>query len=376
MVAQQGQVRFLALIGLVLAGCFYVDPINQRPGIAIRQVPLENEDGKIHRGEPSLKLEAESDDPEDHIVTFHWLINACTNETDCDDRALVDSLQDTVDFRVPTHRLDGRPVEMLVVTLEGRDEYGARSRPVQTLQLFVLDALPDVVIDHQAPYDGIVNTPIDVFALYGDIDDGPDGVIIEWKAFSPSLVEFELTDITVAPPADPTKRQVGKRLVPGVTGQWTIEVTATDAAGEQREVSYTLVVGVDGPPCLQQWSPIAPIGDVELPITEPTLFQVPYVSDALDQYPTILNDPLRGVTTFAWSIKSDGGTRQVLAGVTGNSIAFDPASFTPGDLVEVRVEVFDRHATPVTCADTDQTCAIVSTDPGCIQRQTWKVEVR
>jgi hypothetical protein len=369
-------VRFLAFIGLVLAGCVYVDPINQRPGIAIRQVPLENEDGQIHRGEPSLKLEAVSDDPEDHLVTFHWVINACTGAADCDDQPLIDSLQPAVDLRVPTHRLDGRPVELLAVTLDGRDEYGATSRPVQTLQLPVVDALPDVVIDHQAPYDGIVNTPIDLFALYGDLDDDPDAVTIAWKAFSPSLVEFELTDIVTAPPTDPTKRQVGKRLVPGVTGQWTIEVTATDPVGGQRVVPYTLVVGVDGPPCLQQWSPIAPIGEALLPITEPTLFQVPYVSDALDQYPTILNDPLRGVATFAWSIKPAGVARQVLAGVTANSIAFDPASFTPGDLVEVRVEVFDRHATPVTCDDADQTCALVATNPGCIQRQTWQVEVR
>jgi hypothetical protein len=40
----------------------------------------------------------------------------------------------------------------------------------------------------------------------------------------------------------------------------------------------------------------------------------------------------------------------------------------------MRVEIFDRKSTPIPCADGLATCAI--SQPACIQRQTWRVEVR
>ena len=58
-----------------------------------------------------------------------------------------------------------------------------------------------------------------------------------------------------------------------------------------------------------------------LPITEPTLFQVPLVADDLDPYPPAPGDPVLGTTTFAWSILPPGApARQPLVGATGNSV--------------------------------------------------------
>jgi hypothetical protein len=84
-------------------------------------------------------------------------------------------------------------------------------------------------------------------------------------------------------------------------------------------------------------------------------------------------------TTFSWSILPPGAsTRQPLA-VTGNQVALDPASYSPGDIVELRVEIADRamilNNTAISCADNIPTCSVIS-DASCIQRQTWRVEVR
>ena len=109
-------------------------------------------------------------------------------------------------------------------------------------------------------------------------------------------------------------------------------------------------------------------------MSEPTLFQVHVVADDLDPYPTI-DDPYLLPTKFTWSLLAPGSTRQVLTGVSGNSVALDPASFQPGDIVELRVEIYDRTNDAITCADGVATCSVIG-DNNCLQRQTWRVEVR
>jgi hypothetical protein len=99
------------------------------------------------------------------------------------------------------------------------------------------------------------------------------------------------------------------------------------------------------------------------------------VTDDLDPYPSVPNDPVVGTTEFHWSIVPPGGTRQPLTGVTGNAVALDPDSYMPGDLLELRVEIQDRNHRAVSCPDTDLTCSL-TTDATCSQRLTWRVEVR
>jgi hypothetical protein len=106
------------------------------------------------------------------------------------------------------------------------------------------------------------------------------------------------------------------------------------------------------------------------------VFQVPLVEDELDAYPRLSSDPAFGTATFAWSILAPGAaTRQLLVGATGNAIDFDPAAFTPGQLVELRVEVFDRNHAAIACPDDAPTC-VSDARPACTQRQTWRLEVR
>jgi hypothetical protein len=113
-----------------------------------------------------------------------------------------------------------------------------------------------------------------------------------------------------------------------------------------------------------------------LPVSEPTLFRVLQVDDDLDAYPAVSSDPLYGTTSFAWSIRPAGAAaRTLVPGATGSSFAFDPAAFTPGDVVELRVEAFDHLRTRVDCPDDQPTCAVTS-EASCVQRQTWRVEIR
>jgi hypothetical protein len=162
--------------------------------------------------------------------------------------------------------------------------------------------------------------------------------------------------------------------VPSIPGNYTVNVIATSPGGQTRETVYVVTSGSDTAPCIQQLSPSTPPEGNVLPINEPTLFQVLFVADALDRFPTVAGDEFLGPTVFEWSLKPAGGARQVLGGATGNSVALDPASFPPGDVVELRVEVFDRTQTEIICSDALATCSVLQN--ACLQRQTWRVEIR
>ena len=63
------------------------------------------------------------------------------------------------------------------------------------------------------------------------------------------------------------------------------------------------------------------------------------VTDDLDPYPPVPGDPILGTTTFAWSLLAPGASSFASLAATSNSVALDPADYTPGDLLELRVEV-------------------------------------
>jgi hypothetical protein len=360
------------------AGCFYVEQINQRPSLDIRPVSSD----PVFRG-AMVTLEAVASDPEQHFVAFQWRVYACTDATsiqDCDADPRFTGVEPEATFRVPTFRADpdgegpqaAAPVESLRVVLEGRDDRGATARPDQELIIPVLNAPPSIALRMASMYGAVVTTPIDVFAKYGDPDDTPQNVTLEWTAFSPSQVPDTLVDVPVPPGGDPAYLQQGKRFTPQVTGNWDLRVVATDRLGTRTEEHLIITVAEDTPPCLDVWDPLASAEPA--PITEPTLFHVAQVRDDLDAFPRVSSEPFIGETEFAWSIKVGAGPRQALSNST-NSLPFDPQTYAPGTIVELRVEIFDRKQIAITCADAAQTCSVVS-QPACIQRQTWRVEAR
>jgi hypothetical protein len=360
------------------AGCFYVEPINQRPSLDIR--PASS--APVFRN-ATVTFEAVASDPEQHVVAFQWRAYACTDATSipgCDLDPIFTGVEPVATFRVPAFRADpdgdgpapAPPVESLRVVLEGRDERGAAARPDQELIVPVLNQPPTIELRVASTHGAVVTTPIDVYARYGDGDDTPAKVALEWTAFSPSQVPDTLVEIEVPPGGAPDRLQQGRRFTPQVTGNWDIRVVAIDSLGARTEEHLTVTVTPDAPPCLGLWDPAATAQPA--PITEPTLFQVLQVRDDLDAFPRTSAAPFIGEPEFAWSIKVGAGPREALPNALG-SLALDPQVFAPGTQLELRVEVFDRRRTAITCADAAPTCSVIS-QPTCIQRQTWRVEAR
>jgi hypothetical protein len=360
------------------AGCFYVEPINQRPALDIRPASSD----PVYRG-AEVTLEAIASDPEQQVVAFQWRVYACTDATSiqgCDLDPSFTGVEPEATFRVPTFRADpdgdgpaaAAPVESLRVVLEGRDDHGAAARPDQELILPVLNAPPSLALRVASTHGAVVTAPIDVYARYGDLDDTPAAVGLEWTVFSPAQVPDALVELAVPPDGDPTHLQQGRRFTPQVAGNWDLRVVATDRAGARTEEHLTITVAEDAPPCLDAWDPAATLQFA--PVIEPTLFRVLSVRDDLDAYPRTSSEPFLGEPEFVWSIKVGAGPRQVLPNPVA-SLAFDPQAYAPGMLVELRVEIYDRKRTAISCADDAQTCSVIS-QPSCIQRQTWHVEAR
>lgn len=357
-----------------LGGCFYVEPINQRPGIDIREGPADT----VFRGD-TLALEAIADDPEDHHIRFDWRVHLCDDAqvfASCDATPAITGTEDELVFEVPFTREDpAAPYHSLRVILDGRDDRGATAKPNDQLFVAVAERAPEVVMPLRAAsaYEFVVGTPVDLFAKYTDADDPVDEIVVAWSASSPSNVPITLTDLDVAQdPTAPAYRTAGKRLDANAVGNWEIAFTATDPRGNTTPAALTVVVKPDRPPCIAAPQPIVPpVGEL-LDVTEPTLFRID-VDDDLDDWPLHPGDPLRQPPTFAWSIKPPGGARQPAG--TGSSVAFDPATYVPDSVVEVRVEIADRNATALPCAEADPTCSVIS-NPTCVQRQTWKVRAR
>jgi hypothetical protein len=369
-------VRGLAAICVLLTGCFYIDPIFPRPHYHIVAPDM------VYRGGP-VTLTAQLD-TESQAGSFEWAVKTCAGfdrvASQCDDapfyRSQSDDTASTVHIMVPNRTKSGVMTQAIQITLDARSDRGAVALSDGSNQEFsVGDAPPAVRLDRQS-HSLAVGAPIDVIATYSDIDSALDQVALEWTVIAPDLAgSYAFDDLPVAQdPADPGHRKAGKRLTPSVEGSWDVQVVARDREGgstTQHLSPFTVVA--DRPPCLAQWQPAVPPAGQTLPISVPTVFQVPLVDDDLDPYPPITVIPQ---LAFAWSILRPGETqRQVQVGATGNALAFDPAVYTPGDVVELRVEIFDRRRTALPCDDAAATCSITSS-AGCLQRQTWRVEVR
>ena len=389
-------VRAAAAAGLLLTGCFYVDPIVARPVVRIVAPSV------IYRGGNAM-LTAGFSDPSAAPGTYEWKIYACTDyrasagASGCDPEGEElyvppDNLRDTVQFQVQAMTLSGAGLTRgIQVQLVARSSRGAIAEQTGLTEFPVSDAPPELELDAWArglaagaPIDVAVGVPIELSARYSDPDNSLDDIVLDWEPVPPSTPgKFTFEDLPATPSSDapdPKARTVRKRLVPGEPGAWDVKVTAHYRPGISPDLSVLqhkpFMVHPDRPPCLAQWQPIAPPSGTTLPLSAPTVFQVPLVQDDLDAYPPVLDAPQYGMSTFAWSILPPRASqRQILVGATGNRIDFDPGAFRLGDIVELRVEVFDRHPTAIPCDDGAATCSITGS-PDCIQRQTWRVEVR
>jgi hypothetical protein len=358
---------------MLASGCFYIDPINQRPSADI----IQRTSGTLYRGD-DLVLDASTYDPEGQTVEVVWRAYACTDATTpdgCDAAPFYTDVLTTVSILVPKLRADKvTPVSALRVILEAHDSDGAVAKPSQELLVAVEDKPPDLTPSASPREGNVRGTAIDLYVKVGDQDDGAAAVKpLDWQVFGPaSQPAYTLVD-KGALPQDPT--QFWKVFTPMGTGDWDIQITATDPLGAQTVAHLPITVVDDHAPCLAQWAPLAPPAGSTLPMQDPTLFEVLVVQDDLDPYPAVPTDPVKGTTEFSWSILPPGATTRQPLAIDGNSVALDPASYKPGDVLELRVEIQDRNHTAIPCADSVDVCSVIS-DTTCNQRLTWHVEVR
>lgn len=361
---------------LVLTGCFYIDPINARPGVeAIRCRNTGSsrpcaDNGYLHR-QDQIELSTTVVDPDGAAgkATYAWSAFACSDvdAVQCDSPAYLTS---TMAAPIVGWPASASGVRSMRVDLDVRDERGALV--TKSAKFFAND--PPTLMLHTSQHAHAVGAPLQLTASYGDPDEGSTNIRLDWRIVAPVLAPA--LDEVASATGDAVQRSVARRLVPMTAGAWDVEVIATDTLGEINDQHVRFDVGADLAPCLARVQPIVPPDGAVLPIVEPTAFQVPLVDDELDAYPRLSGDPAFGTTTFAWSILPPGAAmRQLFVGATGNSLDFDPAGFAPGQIVELRVEIFDRNHTRISCADAAPTCASVAR-PQCSQRQTWRLEVR
>lgn len=371
-------VRWVASIGLLCTGCFYVDPIEPHPKVTL--IPASGEFPVVRGGELMVTAVME------HPDTFEWSAVACSDRFGhgCHDMPYEPPPPTSQVFKIPVPitinggATDAPLTQSITVSVVARDDRGAVARGAPSTTYPVDDSAPILEVSHaghryvpEAAYP--VGGPIDLIAKYSDPDDALADIALGWTVVAPSVATAPVP--LSSERYDATHILVKQRLVPTVAGDWDVQVTATDPHGVPKEADLKFPVAPDHPPCLAQLSPPVPAGPV-LPVSDRTLFRVLQVDDDLDAYPAVSSDPLYGEATFAWSIRPAGAAaRTLVPGATGAAFAFDSAAFTPGDVVEVRVEAFDRLTAQVGCPDDQPTCAVTG-EPSCVQRQTWRVEIR
>jgi len=365
-------VRLVISLALLWTGCFYIDPIETHPTVTLFPASTV----QVTRG-GQLTVTAQLEHPD----TFAWSAFACEDRDgfNCSASSFYVPVAGTPTgsavLAVPV-RVSGESsplTQSIVVEVVARDDHGAIALGGATQRYSVEDAAPMLDVSSSA-HSYTVGAPIEVFATYSDLDDELADITLRAMVVTP-LPAISLEAGSQAQ-LDSTHITVTQRLVPNVAGSWVVEVTATDRAGMAMDKTLALEIAADQPPCIAQARPLVPPEGVTLPITESTLFQIPLVDDDLDGYPPVSSDPLYGTASFEWSILPPGASERVaLPGTSGNRVPFDPGLYTPGQIVELRVEVFDRHHTAVSCPDEMSTCALTTND-GCTQRQTWRLEIR
>lgn len=357
----------LVVVVAPLAGCFYVDPINERPGADINRV-----DPTLPKRGDFIDVIADIYDPDGDPTTVEWRASAC-DAAGCD-APFASAATYTFTFAAPANLLGGAPTTYVEVALVVTDSYGARSAPRENLIINLDNADPELEPLQRSGrfFRGAypVGTPVTIAASATDADDlAARLAYADAVLFAPDGATLEDATLTAAPPeTDGARRERTWTLVADAPGQWEVLVAVADPLGAEAMREISIPYAPDHPPCLHVADPAFPPPDARIVLDEPRRFSVLVVDDDLDVYPPpAAGDPLLGTAGFRWSL--DGAP--LATGV--NAVELDPAAFDPGDVLALRVDVDDRVTTRPACAADEPSCELVT---GCAQRRTWRVEVR
>jgi hypothetical protein len=372
-VAAPGGVCALAAVGL-MTGCFYTTPVNDRPSAEI----LRLETSDLRRG-GHVDLFGQVVDDNGDAVTYRWQAFACgAGAASCDAAALAGGISPSFTVPVPMSRAGGEVLASLRVRLDVVDEHGAEAALPQVLVVDIGNTAPTIELQARALEPAVTHTvglPSWFVVRVSDADDPLDRVEVTWDLMPPRDAEpgwlFEDPGDPVSD--DPLTREEQRQLVVASPGTWTVRVVATDPMGAQAEATLAIAVDDDQPPCLAVLAPAPPPPGAALLLDGPRRLEVGVVLDDTAPYPEA-TDPYRRAPTFHWSIASDAtGGELVDLDSDGNAVELDPASFEPGAVVDVRLEVDDGLGRVLPCGPDEPSCSIAGDT--CVQRQTWRLEV-
>jgi hypothetical protein len=180
---------------------------------------------------------------------------------------------------------------------------------------------------------------------------------------------------TILPCMDPNDG-MAECFVADLPGPYHVGLLVTDANGKSQPVDDSYAVADHQPPCIEHTTPALPppaVGNGPAPFTVvsmPTDFVVDQVWDDFDPDPPNLQ----------WFVEAPGSDTFAPRGGFP-SFPFNPAAFSFGDIVRVRLEIQDRDTVRgaqefLACGNADVCSAPnkVHTD-ACLQRVTWTVHV-
>lgn len=363
----------ITLIGALATGCFYTGDLNDRPSAEIVRLT----EGLPMRGD-TVTFRAVVVDPGDQVRTT-WAVEGCRHGADADvcDRVLDITSPEvlTIDVVVPDNVGAGAargPTEWLRVHLDVVDSHGAIARPSQEAIVDVGNAAPMLDVQRRGrELAGEFPEDAPIFVAARATDPEGDPVTITCEPIAPrGSVPGDWSWIQLA---DPPSGGHEWRLVPDVPGAWSVHCTATDSLAETT-ADTAITVAPDRPPCLGALDPTPPPAGAAIVLDAPRRFAVLVVDDDLDVYPAPApDDPFLGAARMRWSIRPVGAAAFTPVDDVA-AIELDPRRFAPGDRLDVRVELDDRRGRGVGCDVDAPTCSL--TLDACLQRQTWRVEVR
>lgn len=365
----------ILFFSLSATGCFFTDPINDRP---VARISIEN-DPPFHKGSTVMFDAAKSvDDDADDDLRAHWRAFACSSASPPICEPLVDSvtkenLVDAFELDIPMD-LSLDTMATINVELRVEDDSGASGLAIESIVIENRIPTINVSLDegpNQRPGGGpVLGLPVSLTAE--PVDEDGDEPVLSW--------DFEGPPTSLR--ASVVFNQIGPNtyeLDADVPGGWKFLLSADDGVGGVGEREVTFDVSADLEPCIQATDPVAVDGASYIVERSdgPRRFAVLHVVDELDVFP--LADGLHPAieqTRFSWKIATPdtNGALVPLSGHVVSDYVLDPSAFSPGDLVELQVEASDR-VTRDAC-DSAQTVCSSSILPNCFQRLTWGVEIR
>jgi hypothetical protein len=351
--------------GASTAGCFYGEPINERPSAEIQRVDA----GVPMRGD-QLSFRAIVSDPDQDPMELTWRFQACAGVSPCSSEET--GTDQLFNVTIPAS-VEGLPTTRITIDLDVKDiPFGATARPAQHLELDVENNEPTVTMQRTGrELDGAFppNVPITVNARGSDPDMDP--LTLTWELFPP---RNSTSGVMLQNLPDPLSGGEARFFIPDVDGEWTVRVTADDGL-DIFVANLPILVVPDQAPCLGALDPSPPPATSSLILDQPRRISVLSVEDDLDIFPAPLpDDPYLGPAELRWYVRAPGQTSFTLVDTGVGGLELDPAHYDPGDHLDVRVEIDDRMNRTIPCAEGMATCSI--TQDACLQRQTWSVEVR